>query len=125
MTETTQKKPLSGLVERAERIGEDLKVRMNLAGIEAKEAWDRAHLARIGEEITHLRDEAKVQLHLAGMDAKDAWHRLEKRVEEAKGKFGVGADAIVQELSHGIGEVARGLRSGASHLTSSSKEKES
>lgn len=110
MTDTTDKKPLLRLAERMERIGDELKVRVHLAGLEAKDAWDRAHLERIGDELAKLGDEAKVQMHLASLDAKEAWGRVQDKSVELRGKLGASADAVVHDLASGIGELTRSLR---------------
>jgi hypothetical protein len=110
MPEITQKKPLSRLAERIERVTDELKVRVHLAGLDAKDAWDRAHLERVGDELASLADEAKVQAHLAGLDAKDALSRVQDRLIELRGKLGVSADSIVHDLSQRLGELTHALR---------------
>lgn len=112
MTETTQKKPLERLVERMERIGDELKVRAHLAGLDAKDAWDRAHLERITDELKKLGDEAKVQMHLASLEAKDAWAKVQEKTGELRGKVGANADGVVHDIAHGLGDLARSLRTG-------------
>ncbi|UJR82683.1 hypothetical protein [Sandaracinus amylolyticus] len=110
MTDTTTKKNLERLAERMERIGEELRVRAHLAGLDAKDAWDRANLDRVGDELAELRDELRVQLHLASLDAKDAWNRIEKKIELLGATPGVHGDEIVRELASNLSEAARSFR---------------
>ncbi|MDQ3034143.1 MAG: hypothetical protein M3Y87_17165 [Myxococcota bacterium] len=111
MTDTT-KKPLERLAERMERIGDELKVRVHLAGLDAKDAWDRAHLERITDELKKVGDEAKVQMHLANLEAKDTWARVQEKTLELRGKVGASADGVVHDIAHGLGDLARSLRTG-------------
>ncbi len=112
MTEPTTKKPLERITEDIERIGDELRVRAHLAGMEAKDAWDRAHLERIGDELTMIVDEAKVQLHLAGLDAKTTWNRVQDKVIELRGKVGTNADQIVRDTASALSELVHSLRTG-------------
>lgn len=114
MSDTNPKSALDRLIERAEQLGGELRVRAHLAGMEAKEAWDKANVDRLGNEFARFRDEMKLQAHLASLDAKDALGRVESRFVELRGKAGVAADAILHELSEGMGELAKTLRAGAS-----------
>jgi hypothetical protein len=109
MTEPNQK-PLEQIAEQIERVGDELRVRVHLAGLEAKDAWDRAHLERIGDELRRVADEAKVQGSLAGLEAKDAWHRIEQRLGTLSGRVGAGADEIVRELAASVEEISRAFR---------------
>lgn len=111
MTEP-QKKPLDRLADRMERVGDELRVRAHLAGMEAKDAWDRAHMERITDELRGAADEARLQMHLASLDARTAWNRIDKKVGELSGRFGTAADDVVRELARGLEDVARALREG-------------
>lgn len=110
MSESTQKKPLERLMERLEGVRDDLRVRMHLAGLEAKDAWDRAHLERVTDEIAKIGEEARVQAHLANLDAKEAWKRIEERLFELRGKVGASADGALEQLGKSVGELAGTLR---------------
>ena len=112
MTESQQKKPLERLADRMERVGDELRVRAHLAGMEAKDAWDRAHMERISDELKVAADEARVQMHLASLDARTAWGRVDKKISELSGRFGVTADEVVRDLARGLEDVARALREG-------------
>jgi hypothetical protein len=105
-----QKTSVARLAERMEAVRDDLRVRLHLAGMEAKQAWDRAHLERVQDELARIRDEMKVQAHLAGMDAKEAWSKLESRLEALRGQAGGAKDAIAKELESAMSDVARALR---------------
>ncbi|AKF04711.1 hypothetical protein [Sandaracinus amylolyticus] len=110
MTDTTTKKSLDRLAERMERIGEELRVRVHLAGLDAKDSWDRTNLDRIGDELAEIRDELRVQLHLASLDAKDAWNRIEKKIDLLGSTPGVHGDEIVRDVASNLAEVARSFR---------------
>lgn len=112
MKEPTTRKPLERITEDMERIGDELRVRAHLAGMEAKDAWDRAHLERVGDELSMIVDEAKVQLHLASLDAKTAWKRVQDKVIELRGKVGTSADQIVRDTANALGELVHSLRTG-------------
>ena len=84
----------AALAESREQLGESLQA--------ARSSWSA------------INDEMKLQAHLASLDAKDALGRVESRFGELRGKAGVAADAILHELSEGMGELAMTLRAGAS-----------
>lgn len=113
MVESQQKKSLERLADRMERVGDELRVRAHLAGMEAKDAWDRAHLERITDELRSAAEEARLQIHLASLDARTAWSRVDKKIGELSGRFGTAADEVVRELSRGLSDVTRALREGA------------
>lgn len=113
MVGSQSKKPLERLADRMERVGDELRVRAHLAGLEAKDAWDRAHLERIQDELRVAAEEARLQMHLASLDARTAWGRIEKKIDELRGRFGPAADDVVRELSRGLSDVTRALREGA------------
>lgn len=112
MNESQRKKTLERLADRMERVGDELRVRAHLAGMEAKDAWDRAHLERITDELRGAAEEARLQIHLASLDARKAWSRVDDKIGELSGRFGTTADEIVRELSRGLSDVTRALREG-------------
>ncbi|MDQ3031596.1 MAG: hypothetical protein M3Y87_04205 [Myxococcota bacterium] len=90
---------------RLERIRDELKVRAHLAALEARDAWDRAHLARVGDELAAARDEARLQTHLGAMDARDAWGRLEEEARTLAGKAGADIDQAISVLVGALEEI--------------------
>jgi hypothetical protein len=100
MTETT-------FGARLQRIPDELRVRAHLAAMDARDAWDRAHLERIGDELVTLRDEARVQAHLGTMDARDAWARIDGELRELAAKSGAAADDAVSTIVHAAEEILR------------------
>lgn len=44
-------------------------------------------MKKLEEMILQQRDELRLKLHLAKADARDEWEALEKKWEEAQGKF--------------------------------------
>lgn len=90
---------------RLTRIRDELRLRAHLAALEARTAWDGAHLERIGGELTSLRDEARLQAHLGVMDARDAWARLDGELHVLAGKTGAAADEAVTKIAHAVSEI--------------------
>ena len=70
MPEITHKKPLARLAEKIERIGDELKVRVHLAGLDAKEA-----LGRVQDRLMELRGKL-------GASADSIVHDLSQRLGE-------------------------------------------
>lgn len=105
------KKVMERLTERAEHLADDLRVRAHLVGVEAKGAWDKAHLERVSGELGKLRDELKVQAHLAGMNAKSALHHLETRIDALSANVGAtGVDGVLRELSAAAHDLGMAMR---------------
>lgn len=44
-------------------------------------------LKKLEDAVLQQRDELRVKLHLAKADARDEWEALERKLDEARGKF--------------------------------------
>jgi hypothetical protein len=94
---------------RVQRIRDELKLRTHLAALDARDAWDRAHLERVGDEIVGLRDEARLQAHLGAMNARAAWARLDDEIRTLAGKTGAAADDATAAIARALGEIVDGI----------------
>lgn len=102
--------PTTDLTIRLQRLREELRARARLAALDARAAWDRAHLERVGDELAAARDEARLQAHLGSMDARDAWARVESELRSIAGRSGAAADEAVATIARALSEILDGPR---------------
>ncbi len=98
------------LSTRLGRIRDELGHRTRLVALDARSAWDRANLDRIGDELVSARGEARQEVHVGAMAARDAWARLDHEVQRLTMNVGTAADdaaaRIALALSALLGETS-------------------
>lgn len=86
----TKKEDLSAFADSLREVRDRLRVKVNLAGKEARDEWDeledkwehfRGKMKSVGDELEDAGDDAKAAASLLGEELKEGYERVRKRLE--------------------------------------------